>query len=136
MKQGEVLMPRRKNAGGVTSAFRQVQEQARSLMVGLRKEIEGKEVELKRLKQEEASLSHLVGRAADANASSNGGGGSGGRINWRSILEQLPKQFSAAQIRSVRGLKSKRPSEIFAAITRWIEAGTVKRKSRGVYERA
>jgi hypothetical protein len=52
------------------------------------------------------------------------------------VLDQLPKQFGAAEIRSVRGLKGKRPSEIFAAITRWIEAGSVKRKSRGVYERA
>ena len=31
--------------------------------------------------------------------------------------------------------KDKRPSEVFAAITRWIDAKMVKRKSRGVYER-
>jgi hypothetical protein len=36
----------------------------------------------------------------------------------------------------VRGLKSKRPSEIFAAITRWIDAGLAKRKKRGIYERS
>jgi hypothetical protein len=123
----------------MTSAFRQVQQQALSLLVGLRKEIVAKEAELKRLKQEEGSLSHLAGRVvgASASASANGGsGGTGGRINWRNILAQLPKQFNAAQIRSIRGLKTKRSSEIFAAITRWIEAGMVKRKSRGVYERA
>jgi len=51
------------------------------------------------------------------------------------VLNQLPKQFQASHIRAVRGLKNKRPSEIFAAITRWIEAGTVKRKARGAYER-
>jgi len=38
-------------------------------------------------------------------------------------LEQLPKQFKAAEVREIRGLKGKRPSEIFAAITRWIEGG-------------
>ena len=38
-------------------------------------------------------------------------------------------------MRSVRGLKDKRPSEIFAAITRWIDAGNVKRRGRGTYER-
>jgi hypothetical protein len=40
-----------------------------------------------------------------------------------------------SQIRAVRGLKDKRSSEIFAAITRWMEAGSVKRKKRGLYER-
>jgi hypothetical protein len=29
----------------------------------------------------------------------------------------------------------KPPSELFAAITRWMEAGTVKRKDPGLYER-
>jgi hypothetical protein len=57
------------------------------------------------------------------------------RINWGTVLEQLPKQFNASQIRTVRGLKNKRSSEFFAAITRWMEAGAVKRKERGLYER-
>ena len=51
------------------------------------------------------------------------------------MQEQLPKQFKASHIRTVRGLKNKRPSEFFAAITRWMEAGAVKRKERGLYER-
>jgi hypothetical protein len=59
-----------------------------------------------------------------------------GRINWRTVLGQLPKQFKASDIRKLRGLKDKRPSEIFAAITRWIEASLVKRKARGQYERS
>jgi len=131
-------MPRKKNSGGTSSAFRQVQQQVRSLLVSLRREIQTKEAELKRLKQEEASLSHLVGRSAGtvSAASANGGSGVASRINWRTVLQQLPKQFNASHIRSVRGLKNKRPSEIFAAITRWIESGLVKRKARGVYERA
>ena len=68
-------MPLRDNTG-VSSAFRQVQKQARHLLVSLRKEIRG-----------------------------------------------------------TRGLREKRPSEIFAAVTRWIDAGLVKRRARGVYER-
>jgi hypothetical protein len=133
-------MPRRGTSQGVTSAFRQVQHQARSLLVNLHKEIRAKEAELKRLKDEEASLGQLTGRAASTGAgegaNTRGGGGGRGRINWREVLSQLPKQFNAGHIRTVRGLKNKRPSEIFAAITRWIEAGMVKRKSRGLYERA
>jgi hypothetical protein len=125
-------MPRRRSTNGVTSAFRQVQQQARSLLVSLRKEIRTKEAELKRLKQEEASLGRLTGRGAPLGEPAAGGRG---RINWRAVLSQLPKQFKASHIRAVRGLKTKRPSEIFAAITRWIEAGLVKRRARGVYER-
>ena len=56
------------------------------------------------------------------------------RINWGTVLEELPKQFKASQVRSVRGLKNKRSSEIFAAITRWMEAGSVNGRT-GLYER-
>ncbi len=125
-------MPRRRITKGVGSAFRQVQQQARMLLVSLRKEIMTKETELKRLKEEEASLGRLTGRVGPLGEA---GGGGRGRINWRAVLSQLPKQFKASHIRGVRGLKNKRPSEIFAAITRWIDAGLVKRKSRGLYER-
>lgn len=124
-------MPRRENIG-VTSAFRQVQKQARQLLVGLRKEIRGKEAELNRLREEERRLGLMTGGAQAKGAAT---GARGGRINWRTVLSQVPKQFKAADIRGVRGLKDKRPSEIFAAITRWIDAGMVKRKTRGVYER-
>lgn len=133
-------MPRKRSpsANTVTSAFRQVQQQARSLMVNLRKEIRTKETELRRLKEEESRLSMLIGgqaspasgRAASARAATHGG-----RVNWRAVLEQLPKQFRAADVRLVRGLKGKRPSEVFAAITRWIQMGSARRKARGVYER-
>ncbi len=132
-------MPRGKNTDGVSSAFRQVQDQARTLLSNLRKEIRAKEADLQRLKDEEATLGRLTGSAqmagAGAAAAGRRGGVGRGRIDWRVILEQLPKQFKAAQIREIRGLKDKRPSEIFAAITRWIDAGTVKRRDRGLYER-
>ena len=101
-------------------------------------------MELVGLKREEAALSQIAGRATAGGAAvarapraaGGGGGGGGGRINWRNVLGQLPKQFKASNVRQVRGLKDKRPSEIFAAITRWIEAGLVKRKTRGLYEKA
>jgi hypothetical protein len=38
-------------------------------------------------------------------------------------------------VRPVSAVKHKRPSERFAAISRWIDAKMVKRKSRGIYER-
>ncbi len=132
-------MPRQSSATAVTSAFRQVQQQAKSLLVNLRRDIRAKEVELRRLKEEESRLGLLVsarqGAAAPGAGAPRGGRGAGGRINWRTVLQQLPKQFKASDVRGVRGLKGKRPSEIFAAITRWINAGAAKRKSRGIYEK-
>ena len=135
-------MPRRKKAGGVSSALRNVQKQAQAILISLRKEIRAKEQELFHLKHQESNLGRLTGTAATraaAMAAKAPAAAStakrGGRVNWRAVLEQLPKQFKAAHIRDIRGIKGKRPSEIFAAITRWIEAGTVKRKARGVYER-
>jgi hypothetical protein len=129
-------MPR-KSADGITSALRQVQQQARDLLSDLQKQIRQHESELKRLKDEESNLSRLIGGTpvARAQGSEPVRRVGAGRINWREILQQVPKQFKASDVRSVRGLKGKRPSEIFAAITRWIESGMAKRKARGLYER-
>jgi hypothetical protein len=117
------------------SALGQLQKQARALLVGLRNEIRATESELGRLRKEESKLSSLAGQVHDGAAAAPGGSRKGGRINWTDVLQHMPKQFKAADVRAVRGLKGKRSSEIFAAITRWIEAGTVKRRDRGVYER-
>ena len=127
-------MPRPRNTSATASDFRRVQREARSLLTKLRQEIRSKEAELKRLRDDESTLGRLTGRAVARGPRPGGGGG--GRINWRNVLSQLPKQFKASDIRGVRGLRGKRPSEIFAAITRWIDAGLARRKSRGVYERA
>lgn len=126
-------MPRKSASGAATSAFQQVQRQAKKLLVNLRKDIRAMEMKLGRLKQEESRLGHLIGRSSAG--TERGSGSMRGRVNWRSVLSSLPKQFKASDVRNVRGLKQKRPSEIFAAITRWIEAGSAKRRSRGVYER-
>src|SRR5260370_14508367 len=120
-------MPRKSASGAATSAFQQVQRQAKMLLVNLRKEIRTREMELGKLKQEEARLGHLIGRSSGATERASGS--MRGRVNWRSVLSSLPKQFKASDVRNVRGLKQKRPSEIFAAITRWIDAGTAKRSS-------
>jgi hypothetical protein len=137
-------MPRRKGPASTASAIRQVRRQAGAVLAKLRKDIRAMEAELARLKHDEDLWERLAGRGsargavarAPRAASAGGGGGGGGRINWRSVLAQLPKQFKASNVRQIRGLKDKRPSEIFAAITRWIEAGLAKRKTRGVYEKA
>ena len=135
-------MPRTKGSATTSSAIRQVRRQASSVLAKLRKDIRTKEIELARLKRDEESLGRLAGRGSVSGSGTRGpraaasaSGGGGGRINWRNVLAQLPKQFKASNVRQVRGLKDKRPSEIFAAITRWIDAGLAKRKTRGLYEK-
>ena len=129
-------MPRT-TSSHITSAFSRVQKQARGLLVGVRREIRSKEADLLRLKKEESQLSAIAGLTVDTVrfVGFRWICRCDGRISWCKLLEQLPKQFKASQICTVRGLKNKRPSEIFAAITRWMEAGAVKRKKRGLYER-
>jgi len=122
---------------GETSAFTQVQTQARELLAKLRTDIRTKDAELRRLRQEESKLAALTGQPSLAVTDGGMGAGRGARtrINWGDVLNKLPKQFKASDIRSVRGLRDKRSSEIFAAITRWIDGGAVKRRDRGMYER-
>jgi hypothetical protein len=118
----------------ITSAFSRMQKQARELVVGVRCELRSKEADLRRLKKEESQLSALMDQRGTDGAKPVSRGATA-RINWGTVLEQLPKRFKASQIRTMRGLKNKRSSEIFAAITRWMEASAVKRKERGLYER-
>jgi hypothetical protein len=129
-------MPRRGRE--ITSRFGQVQKQAQQLLTNLRKEIRSKEDELRRLKEEDAKLSGFAGVSANGGrgaATSRATASTGARVNWSTVLEQLPSQFKAADLRKLREIADKRSSEIFAAITRWIEAKSVRRKERGVYER-
>jgi hypothetical protein len=128
-------MPRRTTQ--VPSAFNQVKKQARQLVATLRKEIRAIEMDLRRLKDEESQLATLAGHGGRAQVAANGAiRSSVGRVNWGKVLEQMPKQFRAADVGKVRSVKGKRSSEIFAGISRWVEAGAVKRKERGLYERA
>ena len=122
----------------IASAFGQIQKQVQQLLANLQSEIRSKEADLRRLREEESKLSSLVGlrRTDGTRAATRRVGGGTARIDWKRVLEQIPKQFKAADVRKVREVANKRPSEIFAAITRWIEARAVKRKDRGLYERA
>lgn len=130
-------MPRTTTGASGSAAFGQFQKQARHMLETLRRDIRVLESELELLKRKESQLAPVAderGGSAARNGSTHTGG-TGKRTNWSEVLEQLPKQFKAAEVRNVRGLSGKRSSEIFAAITRWIDAGSVKKKERGLYER-
>ena len=126
-----------------TSVFSQLQQHARKLLAGLAAEIRSRKSELDRLEKEFEQLTGIAGlrsvarvsRRQVAKAGPARRTGSGRRINWAEVLKQLPQEFKASDIRKVRGLKDKRASELFAAITRWIDSGAVKKKSRGAYLR-
>jgi hypothetical protein len=124
-------MPRRETSA---SAYEHVRQQAVSALNKLRRDIRMVESELSTLRKQEEQLLLMTGGGAAA-PQADGSAGSGKRMNWRVVLEKLPKRFTASDVRGVRGLANKASGEIFAAVTRWIDSGLVKRKERGVYER-
>ena len=119
---------------GNASPFVQLQQQARKIITGLASQISSKKSELRLLEGQLEKLTSLAGlrgtRAAARRARV-----ARTRIDWSQVLKNLPKEFQASNVRKIRGLKDKRPSELFAAITRWIDSGAVKKKKRGIYLR-
>ncbi len=116
------------------SAFRQFQRRARVALADLRREISSRESELRALRDEEMRLARLAGRVALPSSSARHSAASG-RVNWRQVLAKLPKEFSTSDLRKVGALRNKQSSEIYNGISRWTDAGIVKRKERGVYQR-
>ena|SRR5215469_399637 len=114
------------------SGYDRLMNQAHLTLQEVQRRIQSRETELTTLHQQEQKLQSFIGQRAKESAPD---GGSRGRIDWRAVLSKLPKQFTAADVKKVRGLAQKKSSEVFAAITRWIDAKLVKRKERGVYER-
>lgn len=119
-----------------TSAYGQLIRNSRTILTDLRRQIAAREMELRRLHSEEQKLHSLVrpgGAGREVTRRRDRAGQR--RTDWQAVLTRLPKQFKAADIRKIPQAASKRSSEVFAAITRWIEAGSAKRKERGVYQK-
>ena len=115
----------------INSAYIKINEQAVKALHQIRADIRAREQELDELRKQDEQISALLGNAGAAVPERT----PGRRTNWRAVLEQLPKEFKASDVRKVRGIGDKPSSEIFAAITRWIMAKAIKRKERGVYQR-
>ncbi len=126
-------MPRYKQDSG--SAYERLREQAVAALGKVRKEIRDLESELSGMRRQEEQLGLIAGDVSSRSNGSDAPEPRGGRMDWRAVLDKLPKRFKASDVRKVRGLANKRSGEIFGAVTRWIDAGMVKRKERGVYER-
>ena len=120
-----------------SGTFHQIQGQVRQLLRSLTREIRIKEAELRSLRDDEAKLAAVTGQRSAPSMGSNNSASRKrpSRINWLAVLDRLPKEFKASHVGAVSAVKHKRPSERFAAISRWIDAKMVKRKSRGIYER-
>jgi len=115
------------------SALRQFQRRARAALTDLRHEISSRETELRELRDEEMQLARLAGRVALTSSARLSAGS--GRINWRQVLVKLPKEFGTSDLRKIGALRYKRLSDMYAGIGRWTDAGLVRRKERGVYQR-
>ena len=115
----------------INSAYLKIRDEAVRALRQTRAEIRARESELDQLRKQELQMSSLLGpvRGAERQAAS------GRRTDWRVVLEQLPTEFKASDVRKVRGMGEKVSSEIFGAITRWINTKAVKRKDRGIYQR-
>jgi hypothetical protein len=132
-KGGEFLMPRYKQDSG--SAYERLREQAVAALSKVRKDIRTIESELSSMRRQEEQIGQLAGDVSNQSNGADAPERRGGRMDWRAVLAKLPKRFKASDVRKVRGLANKPSGEIFGAVTRWIDAGMVKRKERGVYER-
>jgi hypothetical protein len=115
----------------IESAYLKIREQAVNALRRTSAEILARESELDELRKQEQQISGLFEPVRGPERQ----GASGQRTNWGTVLEQLPGEFKASDVRKVRGIGEKPSSEIFAAITRWIMAKAIKRKERGVYQR-
>ena len=122
-------MPRGQSS---SSAYERVRRQAVTALARLHKDIHKVESELSLLRKQEEQIGMLTGAVSQKVAAADRASGSRGRINWQAVLAEVPKRFKASDVRGVRGLTKKRSSDIFAAVTRWIDGGLVKRKERGV----
>ncbi len=84
-------MPRMTTSG--SSAFTQVQAQAREALARLRTDIRAKDAELRRLRQEESKWAALIGQpgmvSADGGMAARGRGART-RINWGEVLISSP----------------------------------------------
>src|SRR5689334_4456048 len=94
----------------------QLRKRSRKLLVKLRQDIRTAENQLASLKKEGAMLANLTGvRTTMASRRPVGSRpGRKSRIDWTKVLEQMPSQFKAGDVRKVRGLQNKRATEIFA----------------------
>jgi hypothetical protein len=113
------------------SAYIKIRDEAVRALRQTREEIRARENELDQLRNQDRQLSALLGPVPSVERQA----ASGRRTNWATVLEQLPKEFTASDVRKVRGLAGKASSEIFAGTTRWINAKAIKRKERGIYQR-
>jgi hypothetical protein len=107
---------------------------ARAALTDLRREIAAREAKLRELRDQEMRLARLTGRAVSPTPFARHSAGSG-RVNWRQVLGRLPKEFRTSDLRKIGALRNKQSSEIYNGISRWTDAGLVKRKERGVYQR-
>ena len=120
------------------SAYLRFTRQAITALKSVRGDIRAAEAKLADLRKQEEWVARVAGQSAAPGAASLAPGGAAaphGRTDWRAVLETLPRRFTAADVRRALAPASKQPSEVFTAVTRWIDRGMVKRKERGVYER-
>ena len=105
-------------------AFNTLKKQAGRILTSLRREIGQKEKELSALKQDVQRLQLVVNGRAPAVS----GSPSRVRLDWNSILKELPDTFSSKEVSQ----KSGKPMEqVYAGLNRWIKDRKVRKGKEG-----
>lgn len=115
----------------MTAGLTALKKQAAQTLRALQKEILRREKELSSLQNEAAACQQLLhGKAFKASAKETSGG-IGKRIDWGSVLADLPKQFTA---KDVIGKVNKPAAGIYTQLYQMTKANRLKRTKNG-YEK-
>jgi hypothetical protein len=131
-EQGTESRSHRMETERVQSAAEQLRQNAASLLREVRGEIEQIVAKLRELREEENHLARFLGETP-MQQTNNGASHTESRTDWKAVLGTLPKKFKASDIRNIPQIGNRRSSEIYAGITRWMDAGLIKRAGRGDY---
>src|SRR5580704_18726488 len=99
----EVVRNKMAERSQIDSAYLRIRDEAVGALRQTRAGIRARESQLEQLKKQEQQISGLLGlvRGTERRAAS------GQRTDWGTVLEQLPKEFKASDVRKVRGIGEK-----------------------------
>src|SRR5262249_3830651 len=139
---GELTMARPRK----DDVFGPVRQQAARVLATIAHEIQRREDELQHLTHQANAWRTAIGgarravsvrarRGRRANKASRAGkrGRASTRVSWAEVLASVPAQFGASDVLKHPGARSKGKPHIYAALSRWLSDGKIKRIATGKY---
>jgi len=130
--------------------FEAVRHQAARLLATIGGEIQRRENELQHLRRQAENWRAAIGKVGrsstvrlprarqgrPSNRLMGKTGRGGGRVSWDEVLGSVPSQFRVEDVLKHPGARAKGRSQIYAALSRWLAAGKIKRIAMGKYAQA